>query len=95
MKKIIAFLNLNKLSLFQFALIGLGTFTVYKCMELSESTYYEIGTFQKYVDREYVEVGTDVSAVAGFNGGAVAFGLISCVCLYLIVLIELSKMKKN
>ena len=46
-------------------------------------------------DREYADlIATDVDVTAGFDGGALAMGLICCVCIIMIVWIEINKNPK-
>tara|TARA_B100000965_G_scaffold113622_1_gene93792 strand:+ start:497 stop:787 length:291 start_codon:yes stop_codon:yes gene_type:complete len=53
------------------------------------------GTFDKYPDigRESPQA-TDVAISTGFEGGAIAMGLICCTCIIMIVWLEISKQKK-
>ena len=38
---------------------------------------------------------TDVAITSGFNGGAIAMGLICCTCIITIGLLEIKKFEKN
>jgi hypothetical protein len=69
-------------------------FSWVESQELGHRFMSESGTYQKELPmNEYETVGTSVSITSGFTGGALAMGLISCVCIVMIVWIEIKKEK--
>ena len=62
---------------------------------LGERTYNQVGTYLKS-PRNYdsVRTGTDVAVSTGFDGGSLAMGMICCVCITMIVWIEINKKPK-
>ena len=93
MKKRI-FLN-SRLMWFQLALSVVGAFTLNQSIKFGEETYSAEGTYTKLVNNEYVEVGTDIAVSTGYNGGSLSMGLITCVCIFSIIWIEIHKMNKK
>ena len=61
---------------------------------LGRRTYMQIGTYRKYSDLDSARAGTDVAVSTGYDGGALAMGLICCVCIIMIVWIEINKKPK-
>ena len=57
-----------------------------------------VGLFDKNGLRDYDTnpnlIATDVDVAAGFDGGALAMGLVCCVCIIMIVWIEINKTAK-
>ena len=49
--------------------------------------------FSQVYDTTPMYMGTDVAVTAGFEGGAIAMGLVTCVCIFGVVWIEISKTK--
>lgn len=48
----------------------------------------------KKLDYEYISGGAAVDISTGFDGGALAMGLICCVCIVMIVWIEVLKVQR-
>ncbi|MBP9847871.1 MAG: hypothetical protein KBC58_00375 [Flavobacterium sp.] len=53
----------------------------------------EGGTYYKSTEGDYETVGTSIDA--GFNGGALAMGIICSVCIIMIVWLEINKPNKK
>lgn len=85
----------NRLTWFQIVLSGVGAFTLNQSIEFGEETFSANGTFTKLINNEYVEVGTDIAVSSGYNGGALSMGLITCVCIFAVIWLEIHKMKKK
>ena len=49
------------------------------------------GVYEKQINGEGIDVGTSVAVTSGYTGGALAMGLICCVCIVTIVWIEINK----
>ena len=65
-------------------------------IELGSETYWENGYINKLMHyqngaKEYLA--TDVDVTAGFDGGAIAMGLITCMCIFGIVWLKINKPK--
>ena len=60
---------------------------------LGKRTFSKTGTFKPY-NRSVEWIGTDVEVSTGFAGGALAMGLVCCVCIIMIVWIEINKKPK-
>ena len=78
----------------QFVLAGVAAFAFQQSIEFGEEAYSKEGTYTKLIDGEYTEVGTDVAVTAGYNGGAISMGLVCCVCIFLVIWIEVHKSKR-
>tara|TARA_B100000787_G_scaffold13219_1_gene9607 strand:- start:474 stop:782 length:309 start_codon:yes stop_codon:yes gene_type:complete len=68
-----------------------------QAIRFGNKTFKAIGTFNKNFSQNYDDdplyMGTDVAVTAGFEGGAIAMGLVTCVCIFGVVWIEISKNK--
>ena len=66
-----------------------------KAIELGSETYSRGGSFDKNWDNRRASdyISTDVDVTAGFEGGAIAMGLITCVCIFGIVWLQINKSK--
>ena len=66
---------------------------------LGKRTFSEAGTYTKYslnsFDEDAVRTGTDIAVSTGFDGGSLAMGMICCVCIIMIVWIEINKKPKS
>ena len=62
------------------------------CIELGNK--YQVGTYEKKLGRSfnYETVGTSIDA--GYDGGAIAMGIICSVCIIMIVWLEINKKSK-
>ena len=82
-----------------------GLLSVVACLSyvnaynLGNETYSSEGIFTKYLEDELnmnaARIGTDVDVSTGFDGGALAMGMICCVCIVMIVWIEINKKSKS
>lgn len=61
---------------------------------LGRRTFSKTGTFKPYNRVVDESIGTDVEVSTGFDGGALAMGLVCCVCIIMIVWIEINKKPK-
>jgi uncharacterized membrane protein YbhN (UPF0104 family) len=48
----------------------------------------------KGFDVEYASQNVDVAITSGYNGGAMAMGLITCICIFGVVWLEINKKPK-
>ena len=65
-------------------------------IELGRETYGESGYFNKlmhYQNGAQEYLATDVDVTAGFDGGSLAMGLITCVCIIGVVWLQINKTK--
>ena len=94
MKKIIRFIG----SYFLQSLLAIVAFSSWeKALYLGGRTLQKSGFFDKNALNDYGNpnfIPTDVDVTAGFDGGALAMGLICCVCIIMIVWIEINKKPK-
>jgi len=92
-KKIISFIGSYIL---QSLLAIVAFFSWEEAIDFGSKTLIGEGSFNKnYRDFNNVQlVPTDVDVTAGFEGGALAMGLICCVCIIMIVWIEINKNPK-
>jgi len=58
-------------------------------IELGTETFHANGSFKKNFDM----MATDVDVTAGFDGGALAMGLITCMCVFGVVWLQINKTK--
>ena len=88
-KKILCFI---KSYFLQTVLAFLAYLSFETATDLGFRTVRFTGTFDKYPDsgRDSFEA-TDVAISTGFEGGAIAMGLICCTCIIMIVWLEISK----
>ena len=80
----------------QFILSVVAVISWIEASEIGNRVYSEVedATALKNIDSdEFIVGGAAVDISSGFNGGAIAMGLISCVCIVMIVLIEIKKTK--
>ena len=87
--KFLAFLNKRFLQLILFVFACLSWT---ECSEIGRSTYsiLEFGVSVSSADKI-----SDMDVSTGFNGGALAMGLITCMCIFGIVWIEISRKPKS
>jgi len=92
MKKIIRFIG----SYFLQSLLAIVAFFSWeKALYFGGKTLQKTGMFDKNNNYDYQNLtATDVDVTAGFDGGALAMGLICCVCIIMIVWIETNKKPK-
>lgn len=91
MRPIITF---TKSYFLQFLLSLVALFSWVESQELGHRFMSESGTYQKELPMGGDEtIGTSVSISSGFTGGTLAMGLITCVCIVMIVWIEIKKEK--
>ena len=66
-----------------------------KAIELGSETYFADGSIDKNfgTGQRSSYIPTDVDVAAGFDGGAIAMGLITCVCIFGIVWLQINKSK--
>ena len=60
-------------------------------------TFRSVGFFDENGGRDYdylKPIATDVDVASGFDGGALAMGLVCCVCIIMIVWTEINKKPK-
>lgn len=80
----------------QLLLSVVAFFSWVESRELGHRFMSESGTYQKELPMDrYETIGTSVSIASGFTGGALAMGLIACVCIVMIVWIEIKKEKQS
>ena len=87
-------------SYFLQALLSVVAFLSFEnAYNLGVKTYRSAGTYTKYGRDTYsvdsVRTGTDVAVSTGFDGGSLAMGMICCVCIIMIVWIEINKKPKS
>ena len=94
MKKIIRFIG----SYFLQSLLAIVAFSSWEqALYLGGRTLEKSGLLDKNALNNYGNpnlIATDVDVTAGFDGGALAMGLICCVCIIMIVWIEINKKPK-
>ena len=81
----------------QFILSIVAVISWIEASKMGNSVYTEVEdatTLKKLDGYEYIVGGAAVDISSGYNGGALAMGLISCVCIVMIVLIEINKTKQ-
>ena len=82
-------------SYFLQALLSVVAFLSFEnAYNLGRRTFSSKGTFNRYGSRDPLE-GTDVAVSTGFDGGSLAMGMICCVCIIMIVWIEINKKPKS
>jgi hypothetical protein len=76
-------------SIFLQFLLSIGAIISWiNCQEIGNN--FIAGTYEKEIDYDKTEtVGTSIAA--GFNGGSISMGIICCVCIIMIVWIEINK----
>lgn len=64
-------------------------------IELGSETLVGEGVFDENWDNSRVAryITTDVDVTAGFDGGAIAMGLITCMCIFGIIWLQINKTK--
>lgn len=84
-------------SYFLQALLSVVAFLSFEnAYNLGNKTYNQAGTYTKYRDSfDSARTGTDVAVSTGFDGGSLAMGMICCVCIIMIVWIEINKKPKS
>lgn len=59
----------------------------------------EVGTYEKKVVEDYEQtsqtIGTSIAMDSGYDGGAIAMGIICSVCIVMIVWLEINKKSKE
>ena len=97
MKSIKKFFCFIKSYFLQAVLAFLAYLSFETATELGFKSASADGMFKKYGNnsREAVYDATDVAISTGFEGGAMAMGLICCTCIIMIVWLEISKPKKS
>jgi hypothetical protein len=97
MKKMLPFLNWFFVKLFQLFLLYLSIEAFDKAKEFGDSVKsFDSNVYN--IDQNGIEKYINANSIAvtsGYNGGAVAMGLISCTTLFLIVWIEVVLYKKK
>ena len=80
-------------SIFLQVILGIVGFNAFEqCRIIGHS--FEVGTYEKGADYDTTEtVGTSIDA--GFNGGALAMGIICSVCIIMIVWLEINKQNRK
>ena len=96
MKKLL--LNFRKFlnSIFlQLLLSVVGYISWDMAIKLGSETFHADGSFNKnFADFDnHNMMATDVDVTAGFDGGAIAMGLITCMCIFGIVWLQINKPK--
>ena len=79
----------------QFLLSIVAFFSWIESKDLGHEYHSDNGTFEKIVDGEYVNFGTSVAITSGFGPGALAMGSTCCVCIVMIVWIEINKRRNG
>ena len=75
-------------------ILGLiALYTLGKAEEFGQESEFHVGTYTKQINGEYIDVGTSAVMSSGFIGGAISMGIISSVCITMIVWIEVNKKK--
>lgn len=89
MKTIVLFFK----SLFlQFLLAVVAFFSWIEAQQFGDKFISESGKYDKeLINGDHEIVGTSVAITSGFTGGTLAMGLICCVCIVMIVWIEIKK----
>ena len=100
MKKFLSSVLCFVKSYFLQALLSVVAFLSFEnAYNLGNNTYSKAGTYTKYprdsFDVDSVRTGTDVGVSTGFDGGSLAMGMICCVCIIMIVWIEINKKPKS
>jgi hypothetical protein len=90
MNKIISFISSHILQSL-LAIVAFYSWT--HVIELGSKTYGQAGKIITDLDN-LVFTPTDVDVAAGFEGGALAMGLVCCVCIIMIVWLEINKNPK-
>ena len=95
MKKFLSSVSCFIKSYFLQALLSVVAFLSFEnAYNLGRRTFSQNGTFNRYRSRDTLE-GTDVAVSTGFDGGSLAMGMICCVCIIMIVWIEINKKPKS
>ena len=82
-------------SYFLQALLSVVAFLSFEnAYNLGERIYSQAGTYAKY-SNDRSRTGTDIAVSTGFDGGSLAMGMICCVCIIMIVWIEINKKPKS
>ena len=92
MKKILDFI---KPYLLQLILAVVACISWVQVNHFGNRVYSGKGIFEYPNHLRKKEVLTDVDVTSGFDGGALAMGLICCVCIIMIVWIEINKSTKS
>ena len=95
MKKILCSVLFFIKSYFLQALLSVVAFLSFEnAYNLGKRTFSQDGKFTRYRRGDTFE-GTDVAVSTGFDGGSLAMGMICCVCIIMIVWIEINKKPKS
>lgn len=98
MKKLLLkfWIFLNSFFFLQILLSVVGYNSWEMAIELGSETLVSEGVFDENWDNSRVSryIPIDVDVTAGFDGGALAMGLITCMCIFGIVWLQLNKSKR-
>jgi hypothetical protein len=101
MKKYIPYLSWISVRLFQVFLLLIAIESSERSYSLGNSTLVEMGDVYEYSNdarfelHEKKAIAKNIEIETGYNGGAIAMSIITCVCLFLIVWIEINFSKRN
>ncbi|MFN5323955.1 MAG: hypothetical protein ACK5C5_03465 [Bacteroidota bacterium] len=86
-------LRIIKSYFLQFLLGALALISYIQVEQLGRMQFSDNGEYFKTIDFNHTgeTVGTSVAVSTGYNGGAIAMGLICSVCIVMIVWIEIRK----